>query len=321
MAAPRRGNLIFASLMTITAEVHIGIAWWNTGLSPTKASGRASSEEIGAAAAVLVALAQMGAHFIVLGEVASDDVTKLRDLCVGILPGYLFIDSTSKAGRSRFDTCIVFRPDIVSVVDQADIVERVEDSYIRIGQHFEVTLAAQGKSVHLIASHWASRLNEASDSAGRYRLAEKLRDKVIALLRAEQDAYVVLLGDYNDEPFDTCITETLRATRDRDLVIAKRELLYNPFWRHLSSYEHADANHQASDKGTYFHKGGNVTRWRTFDHMMFSRAFLGSEGWRLDEHATRVVHIPGYTAIVEARSNVFDHLPIYCRVNRRYGNA
>lgn len=307
--------------MTITEKIHIGIAWWNTGLSPTKAMGRATSEELGAAAAVLVALAQMGAHFIVLGEVASEDVTNLHNHCVGILPGYQFVDSTSKAGRSRFDTCIVFRPDLVSVTNQTDIVERVEDSYIRIGQHFELIAKAQGEPVHLIASHWASRLYEASDSPGRYRLAEKLRDKVNALLRAEQDAYVVLLGDYNDEPFDTCITETLRATRDRDLVIAKRELLYNPFWRHLSSYEHADANYQASDKGTYFHKGGSVTRWRTFDHMMFSRAFLGSEGWHLDEHATRVVNLPSYTAIVEARQNVFDHLPIYCRVNRRYENA
>ena len=263
----------------------------------------------------------MGAHFIALGEVASEDVTNLRNLCVGMLPGYQFVDSTNKAGRSRFDTCIVYRTDLVSLMSQADIVERIEDSYIRIGQHFEVATAAQGKPVHLIASHWSSRLNEASNSAGRYRLADKLRDKVNALLRAEPDAYVVLLGDYNDEPFDMCITDSLRATRDRELVIAKRELLYNPFWRHLSSYEHADANHQASDKGTYFHRGGNVTRWRTFDHMMFSRAFLGSEGWRLDEHATRVVNLPGYTAIVEARQNVFDHLPIYCRVNRRYENA
>ncbi|WP_124540272.1 endonuclease/exonuclease/phosphatase family protein [Piscinibacter terrae] len=298
--------------------LQLGVAWWNTALSPNVDRGRAKAEELEAAALMLTSLVQMGAQFVVLGEVASEDVIALEGLCSGLLQGCVFCDSTSKAGRGRFDTCAVYRADMVRVESTSDLVQVTGGRTARIGQHFTLTVEHETKPVHLLASHWPSRLQLSSNAPGRYALATRLRDKVDVLLEEDSEALIVLLGDYNDEPFDSCIAETLRATRDRDLAMSKSGLLYNPFWRHLSSFEHIDSSHRVSDRGTYFHLAGDVTRWRTFDHMMFSAAFLcGAGGWRLDEHGTRVVNLPQYTKLVEARKNVFDHLPIIGRAARR----
>lgn len=137
------------------------------------------------------------------------------------------------------------------------------------------------------------------------------------LLAGDPDAQIVLMGDFNDEPFASVMDATLLSTRDRKLVQQEPRLLYNPFWRHMTSYKHSEESHQFSDRGTYFHAAGQLTKWRTFDQMMFSSSLVrGTAEWVLDEIATRVVDFPALTKLVESRGNVFDHLPIVGRLQR-----
>jgi len=179
-----------------------------------------------------------------------------------------------------------------------------------------------GSTLDIFVSHWPSRLYLHEDRVDRIEFGLRLRDQVDLLLSSDPATNVILLGDYNDEPFDSVIAEGLRATRDKRLVARRPELLYNPFWRHMSSYEHGDPQQQALDPGTYFYTRDDLTRWRTFDHMMFSSSLVhGTSGWLLDEHKTRVLDVPLYTDMVRARRHIFDHLPITTQLLRSQSNA
>lgn len=295
----------------------LGFAWWNTGLSPNTAKGRATPEEASTAADMLVILGQLGMHFIALGEFAPNDIAAIKSRVNANLDDYVFLDTAHVAGRSNFDTCIAYRADTVEIVSQLDLVLKSGGRTIRIGQYFVIVVTDEPKPFHILVSHWPSRLSLHEDAPMRIELGIRLRDKVNEILEIDRDARIVLLGDYNDEPFDQSISASLQATRDRHFVLKRPHLLYNPFWRHLSSYEQLEGEEKYSDPGTYFHLNGEVTRWRTFDHMMFSSSLLaGDTGWRLNERETRVVNIQPYTEIVQARKHVFDHLPIMSRISR-----
>ncbi len=57
-------------------------------------------------------------------------------------------------------------------------------------------------------------------------------------------------------------------------------------------------------KSPYFHKNGKITRWRTFDQIIFSSAFLGHTEWHLNEDLTGILDI-------EKDLKIFDHFPVY----------
>jgi hypothetical protein len=101
------------------------------------------------------------------------------------------------------------------------------------------------------------------------------------------------------------------ATRDRGLAHRKSDLLYNPFWRkigHTSPYTHD--NSAINNAGTYFHKGGPITKWRTFDQIIFSSNFLGSSDWHINEKLTSILDLDEYRELVLDPKEVFDHFPV-----------
>jgi hypothetical protein len=298
------------------------LGWWNTALAPL-AQPRSreddkDAEDVATAALVVEHLVNLGLDCIVLCEVCTEYIEILRAELIAKLPDYVFLDMTSKAGRGVFDTAIIYRSDIMDVVDSTDIFTVDNNETTRIGQHFKLSLSGCSAPLHLIASHWPSRQTLEQRSHKRNELGLRLREKVVAIIDDEAEASIVLLGDYNDEPFDSSMADSLRATRDRNFMLqTDKVLMYNPFWRHMSSYSPVDSALHASDKGTYFHKPGTITRWHTFDHMMFSPSLLKGLGeWILDEHLTRVVDMPDYAKLVESRVSIFDHLPIMCRLAR-----
>ena len=65
--------------------------------------------------------------------------------------------------------------------------------------------------------------------------------------------------------------------------------------------------------GTYFHKQGELTHWRTFDQMMVSSNFIATDGWFLDEdYALKWQESP--LKFATFHENGFDHFPIISRI-------
>ncbi|MDC6170754.1 endonuclease/exonuclease/phosphatase family protein [Paucibacter sp. XJ19-41] len=301
--------------------MQLTLAWWNTGLSPTKSLERASPGELEAAAAVLGRLLDVAkVDFLALGEVSESDVASMQEFLGQRFLNFSVLHAQEKAGRSHFDTSLIYRNQLL-VTPREALVRWKLNRATRVAQRFDVELI-DGSLFHTYVSHWPSRLNVGASEPDRLMLGHLLRQSIDLALEASPVAPLVLLGDFNDEPFDPVMDNALLTSRDRILVHKTPQLLYNPFWRHMTSYEHTDGAHQFSDRGTYFHASGQVTRWRTFDQMMFSASLVnGESGWMLDEMATRVLDEPALMALIESKSSVFDHLPIVGRLIRNQANG
>ncbi|ASF46087.1 endonuclease/exonuclease/phosphatase family protein [Methylovulum psychrotolerans] len=300
--------------MNITVEP-LTFAWWNTSLSPPtlRKVRRASDEEKQIAIKVIYCLLlDFAIDFLALGEISKDDVTLLRSL--DGLEGYRIESGVSQSGKVIFDTCFIYRPDRLQISTPIDIDYARGGKRMKIAQKIGVQLI-DGTWFYLLVSHWQSRRYCPESDADRHLLGIRLRDAVDDIIdNSESAPYIILLGDYNDEPFDVPLSRQLMATRDKAWVIKqrKKQLLYNPFWRHLSY-----PNLQALDyAGTYYYKKGSTTKWHTFDQIMVSSAFLGEIGWALNEASTGIIDIPGYLQMVKNKS-IFDHLPVIATFARK----
>ena len=173
----------------------------------------------------------------------------------------------------------------------------------------------------LAVAHWRSDArNHADGSDRRSKAAESLRVAIAAQVRdfGGDAAPVLVLGDFNAEPFDPPFGAGLPAARFRDVVRRFRSrapddlLFYNAAWRWLGEREPWDgAERPASIAGTYRTDKNEPTAWRTFDQVLGSPALLGESGWCLDERALGV-HDGGQLFVRESSCirKPFDHLPV-----------
>lgn len=106
-----------------------------------------------------------------------------------------------------------------------------------------------GEKIHLFINHWPSRHVE-SDTTGHKRMhaAQKVAHLIDAILKEEQDAKILVMGDFNDNPKNESI-QYLKNTKS----------LYNPMEK-LRSYTRGSATHKS--------------KWILFDQILMTRNFL-----------------------------------------------
>lgn len=254
-----------------------------------------------------------GVDFLALGEISAEDVACLKSVLAGNLEHYEITETQEKAGLSNFDTALIHRKGLVVTAKNAITTKRLERTS-RVAQRFDIT-TADGSILRTFVSHWPSRATFGAPDAERLNLGNALRTAVGVAFEESLLAPLILIGDFNDEPFDYAIDFALLSSRDRALVKNTPQLLYNPFWRHMSSYEIAGDGPRHHHKGTYYYAGGQTTRWHTFDQMMFSSSTIsGDGGWILDEPSTKVLEFQPLLTLIEQRNSIFDHLPIIGRL-------
>ena len=306
----------------LSSDPGIRIAWWNTGLSPTRAPDRAGPAHFQAAAQVLRHLIEVvGADVIVLGEMAEPSIDGLRDACEIARADYTWLKAFHPAGRSRFSQCVLSRTGRLTVAFDRPIIQDEGHAIRKVGLAFLVRLHDGNQPLHLIASHWPSWLFMDRHDVERTHLAAFLRRWIDdQILKYTPNANVVLVGDFNDEPFDEGMERYLHASRDRDRVKRNRRLFYNPFWRHVNAFPPGAVEERSSDPATYFHAAGRFSHWRTFDQLIVSSSVLcGRAGWRLNEANTRVAPLPVAKSAgdVAVPHPFFDHLPIVGHLERQ----
>jgi hypothetical protein len=291
--------------------MRLSLVWWNTSLSPAGKS-RATKEQTSLACALVdFILHQMAVDFIALGEINEKDAGDIRARCN--LEGYELCKAFSKVGRSQFDMCFLYNFEKLNLFDEVRPISSFKGNRcLKIAQQLDFKIANYGKPLHIFVSHWPSLLRCPRNSPDRAHLGMRLRDSVMSLNpQSTPPGNVILMGDYNDEPFDVSLAEHLMATRDRHLVKKRPHLLYNPFWRKLGFSEPYLSQREEDELGgTYFYKGGEATCWHTFDQILFSSEFLGSGDWQLVEGMTGLLNIPGYKSLVVNKNEIFDHFPV-----------
>jgi hypothetical protein len=166
-----------------------------------------------------------------------------------------------------------------------------------------------------------SRLWDHERSPKRSILGTRLRDSIEELKKSYEYApQIIIVGDFNDEPFDESLAGHLRATRDRGLAMRKDSYFYNPFWRHLGqTLPYSPLVDSENPCGTVSYNRDDETRWRTFDQIIVSSSFLDCDRWYIDEEHTRILDHPALDDIIRRGSTIFDHRPILSFIRRRLG--
>jgi hypothetical protein len=173
----------------------------------------------------------------------------------------------------------------------------------------------------VIVSHWPSRRQGKEHSApARIAVAENIaflvRDLVrlppqdylqakasndLATVQARFDHPVLIMGDFNDEPFDRSVVDYLQASSERDRVAGptndvdgfKAEaadyrggdtFLYNASWKFLEPENCGTFYLASTGNGETF-----PNRYQVLDQFVVSRGLLSAPGVRLDPASVKIV--------------------------------
>lgn len=302
--------------------MQISIVWWNTSLSPVAAHDRATEADQTVALQVIdLMIKELALDIICLGEVSDADIALIKSRCD--IGDYSVYEAVSRVGRSKFDMCVLFRNATVFKIDNDEIVVCAGNSALKVGQRIDFGLADNETTLHLFVSHWPSRLHCDEHNSDRHTLGRALRGVVEKVLGRDHSGHAIVLGDFNDEPYCASLRDHLMASRDRTLAASKRHLLYNPFWRHMSPRTGAPdgVGGQPWLGGSYHYRKGRLTRWHTFDQIIFSSAFLGNSRWLIRDEMVSVLDIPPYTELVLDGKRKFDHMPVIATIERTDNNG
>ncbi len=112
-----------------------------------------------------------------------------------------------------------------------------------------------GDLIHIIVNHWPSR---GADETKRIAAAEVNNLIIDSIRNIHNNAKIITMGDFNDDPFDKSIKKVLGAKKEiKD--VGKNDL-YNPFEKIL--VENGIGTNAYRDK------------WQLFDQIILSREFL-----------------------------------------------
>jgi hypothetical protein len=300
-------------------ELILGIAWWNTSLSPIRARHRAEEEDKQVAAGIVSSLIDsLQIDCLALGEVTSDELTYLLNSCS--TQDYGIFDGTLKKESHLFDTGLIYNKSRLEIIDTGDLIDGYGSHSLKLAQRIDFKDRETSEDLHLYVSHWPRRLWCHENSAMRNNFGIRLRDSIGNFKQAgNESAQIIIMGDFNDEPFDESLAQYLLATRDRTIVMRDDKYFYNPFWRRMGEVfpfsAHGDTGNSC---GTCFHKsGGEETRWRTFDQIIVSSSLLDCDRWFIDEENTNSLKNAVLDELLESKSRIFDHRPVLSYLRRR----
>ncbi len=304
-----------ASPVEILTTERLVFGWWNTSLSPIGKSRDDDEQKQTARQIVKTLINDIGVDCLALGEVTLADLDYLKAGCdTSTLSIY---DGTLKEGRLQFDTGAIYNRSRLAVNGQKSLVISHGRRNFKVAN--QIAFATPTTSpLNVFISHWPSRGSTEENIVARKSLATYLRRHVTEIENQSPNASIILLGDFNDEPFDESLAGHLLATRDRRLASTSKGFLYNPFWRLLGESEpHTLAKPGKGAGGSYFHSRGMDTRWRTFDQILFSAAFWGDGEWHLNERDTLILNPQSLVDLVEDDKVIFDHLPVLSVIERK----
>lgn len=289
-------------------------AFWNTSLYPPSSSARSkvvSGEKLLRARFVVDQLLDdVSVDVLALCEVDKGYAGNLADSLSG--RGFEVESSVEQDVNFIQDNLLIYRRAKFLLIDKKDILHLHYSGRLKVATKY-LMRHVNGQAFHFYVCHWPSRKTRAENGIGRDDLGYALRSEIEAL---GVGASVVIMGDFNDEPYNEGLADKLMASRDLALVANKPQFMYNPFWRRLggvSSY--SKGSNKNLPYGTYYWKDskGN-TKWHTFDQIIFSSSFVVGGEWHLKESDARI-HDEFYGYILEKGAS-FDHLPVSAVIER-----
>lgn len=252
------------------------------------------------------------------------------------------------------DTCLVYSSNVFKKPVKTAIKSHVLQLRHPTRDIFEVDLEVKttGQKLLVLVNHWPSRSQGKFESEPlRIATAERcgrIVDEHLRYSRAEFMALpdtaatrqaiidrwnrnVLLMGDFNDEPFDRSVLDGLMATKDMDRMeedmkiaagknkpaaaayLGKEAYLFNCMWPHLGR----------ADEGSYYF-AGSTNAFSVLDQIVVSRGLLnGVQGLKIDPASVEIFRAAPMAGGAWKRPVAFDreklkgysdHFPVQCRI-------
>ncbi|WP_368517503.1 hypothetical protein [Rhizobium sp.] len=285
-------------------------------MTPPKGSALPSEEHALVLEVILHLLLKCDILF--LGEVGSANLKWLSDRLSGT--PFAIKDMTKSESGSKFGLCVLYKEDNARFIGNEFNISKIGGDNYKISCRTDFVLYEE-EYFSFLVSHWPSRLGKPEDAEIRSHYGATLRREV-ERLQSSGVKYLILLGDFNDEPFNRSMTKFLRGCRDADFVKSHPDLLYNPFWKNLVSPKgYVQAIGASDPSGTYYYVSDNLHKWRVFDQMLFGSSFVGRSAWHLNEAETGVFRYGRLIDAVKSSVSRLDHLPIVAEVYKDMTNG
>lgn len=289
----------------------LSIIWWNTSLSPPMSSKRnlASQDKKEGIATILQKFMDMKYDFICLGEVSMEDIIHISSFLNLKKTEYNYAIGAQKQGRLYFDTAILYKKNHQLIKHDRDDCQfatmGLGSRNLKIFERYEFIHSEFGNLLSLYLSHWPSQLQD--NSLNTATISSRLRFEVEKDLESHKE--VIMMGDYNVEPFSDEMVHHLQSSRDRDIVLKKPNIFYNPCWKFLP------LSTEAKVKGTYNYINGNFHTWCVIDQILISSPFLKNQ-WAFDDNLTSIIDIDSLFKANEEFNNPSDHWPLSTLITR-----
>lgn len=287
----------------------IVVLWWNTSLSPLGVS-RESVEDKKYVFGLLAKLRkELSVDIIGLGEVCTADIEEILEE-IGD-PDLHFHDATGKLGNNKFDTALIYDRTRFVPISNGRILDSYGSTTLKVGEKIELLNKESNTHIDFFISHWPSRMYHGEFDSKRFEIGTAFRKYIDEIrLTNPLNKYIVLMGDFNDDPFSPSLYKHLLATRDRELATKNDSYLYNPFWRKLGESDFIVHNNNENICGTYFYATGMESKWFNFDQIIFSSAFLKKGILKLNEEKCFIFKNDNLVSRIKNSKETLDHLPV-----------
>lgn len=168
--------------------------------------------------------------------------------------GYLVVHHDSPDERG-IDVALLVHPVFAQVIADRALNVQLEGDRTRDVLYTELRLAGNDR-VHVFVNHWPSRRDGEKSVPKRMAAANVVRNQVDAVLKKDPQAWILVMGDFNDTPNDPSVQQGLRAACDTGAEADLFDLM---------------CMDQPQGHGSYNYQG----EWSYLDQMIVSRAFLG----------------------------------------------
>ncbi len=172
-------------------------------------------ERFAPATEVISHLLQSGVDLLALGEV--DDFV-MRSLSESLAEGRFgdFTIRYCEENQGQSDIGIIYNKQKISNLQYQNVIGKYGRSSIRVATKLMCTVGNAADPFFFFVSHWPSRSQGDDGIQKREAAADKLKTLTDGVLEEIGDAYpyIVLLGDFNDEPFDNSLSKKLLASRE-----------------------------------------------------------------------------------------------------------
>lgn len=273
-------------------------------------------------------------------------------------------DLIAKTGRDDYRLAHIDSPDIrgidCSLIYSTRVFNDPSDEDIQAHLvHFRyptrdifqvrLTLKDTGSELVVLVNHWPSRwIGQYKSEPLRIAVGERCGQLVDEVLKVDRASFweipnseegmaqlnsrwnrnVLLMGDFNDDPYNRSITDYLLASKDLDKVeellkpekdqnipsiksyLKRKPVLFNLFWKFLS----------VPDTGTHFYSGETANTMNVFDQFIISRGlYYGESGLKAKAGSSKIFRPANMVSGSKKRPKKFkkdtkkgfsDHFPI-----------